>query len=66
MKSKPSTSSMPTAFSCSTTLVRLVRWISGTVAAGNDAKAASVYRRYALPGPSRPAIKSSQVRASGH
>mmetsp|Transcript_35449 Transcript_35449/g.89727 ORF Transcript_35449/g.89727 Transcript_35449/m.89727 type:complete len:343 (+) Transcript_35449:349-1377(+) len=54
-KSKPSTSLTPSALSCSTTDARLVRRISGGVAGGSSPKDASVYRRYALPGASRPA-----------
>ena len=66
MKSKPSTSSMPIAFSCSTTFVKLLRWISGSVVVGSDANAASVYNRYALPGPSRPVMIRGQMIASMH
>lgn len=60
MKSKPGTSSTPSAFSCSTTLPRLLRWISGRVVASNDRKAASVYSRNAFPAASRPAANRTR------
>ena len=55
MKSKPSTSLMPSCFSCSTNEAKLTRCISGAAALGSARKAASVYSRYAFPGASRPA-----------
>ena len=56
MKSKWMRSLMPMAFSCSTTLARLVRWISGTdMGSISDLYACSVYSRKHLPGPVRPA-----------
>jgi hypothetical protein len=56
MNSKPMRSLMPSDLRRSTTEPRFVRWISGTVFSSSSfANAHLVYKRKALPGPTRPA-----------
>uniref|UniRef100_A0A2M4B5V9 Putative secreted protein n=1 Tax=Anopheles triannulatus TaxID=58253 RepID=A0A2M4B5V9_9DIPT len=56
MKSKCSKSLIPIVLSWSTVVARFVRCISGTgVGSISSRYARSVYNRYALPGPVRPA-----------
>mmetsp|Transcript_7197 Transcript_7197/g.29358 ORF Transcript_7197/g.29358 Transcript_7197/m.29358 type:complete len:270 (-) Transcript_7197:961-1770(-) len=63
MNSKPATSLMPIALSCSTIDARWQRRISGGAVAFSWSKARSVYRRKHLPGASRPA-RPARCRAA--
>lgn len=55
----------PAPPTCSTTLPRLERWISGAVVGASAPNASSVNRRNALPGASRPAGWDQRGAAAG-